>query len=259
MTNITKEEAKAILNKVEHDGMSMREVFKTDLRVYLHYSVRTFYRARQKYLNSLPAPQNRLNFYITGRPGIGKGVLARALARSLFPGIEANSMMFYAYFEREIDNKRLLRDYDGQPVLIWPNCGSAMLNKIRSSKSDLGAAFELNPTTKCGCLVNTMNIVDSCESRGKFFDASADIRELFPFIFSLHEDHFDLFINEGYRRGNSTFSEQYSKYTTQANMGKLIEMYGGETAAYMDASKKVVESSIKAIQNARIDAEANRR
>ena len=76
---------------------------------------------RAKYISkTAPMPKMRINYYIYAEDekagsGIGKGLLSKALARSMYPHLTEDDEIFF-----EVGSQgALFEGYDGQPVLIW--------------------------------------------------------------------------------------------------------------------------------------------
>ena len=102
------------------NGMTLRQVidkypyeFQQDF-AYLE-------RCRIRYISKIaPMPRRRINYYVEGSGGIGKGLISRALARAL---IDRDNLLKddEIFFEVGAD-RTSFEGYDGQPVLIWNDC-----------------------------------------------------------------------------------------------------------------------------------------
>lgn len=103
-----------MLEKVRTDGMSLRDAKKKlsamdSTKYYAHLK-----RARDEYLQSVPLPQHRTNYYVTGLGGTGKSTFAMMMAKSMFPDLPDDEC-FYIVGDRNV----ALDEYNGQPVIIW--------------------------------------------------------------------------------------------------------------------------------------------
>lgn len=93
------------------DGLTLLQAKAEDPILYAD-NLEFFRKLRGVYLSDLTPPKTRLNYYICGDAGAGKGVMSKALARAMFPELENDEEIF---FEVGAD-KALFEGYDGQPV-----------------------------------------------------------------------------------------------------------------------------------------------
>ena len=109
---------------------------------------------------------------MSGGGGAGKGLLAKALARSLYPDLSDDRDIFF-----EVGSAGNLFDqYDGQPVLLWNDYRSDELLKALGKRGNVFNVFESHPTAQLQnvkysttMLLNTVNIVNSVEPVMDFF------------------------------------------------------------------------------------------
>lgn len=232
---------------VRYNGKSLFECQREDPVLYIEDSKR-LKELRMDYLSQLPPPPTRFNFYVQGRGGVGKGLMCRALARSLRPDLDGcdDSEIFFevgapgAAFE----------GYDGQPVIIWNDRRHSTLLKELKGRENVFNVFDTHPTRqkqniKFGsvALCNTFNIVNSVETYTEFLDGFVARRKnengeweqeedkgqsyrRFPFIIPIHEDDFDFLLNRGFMEGSSNFTEYVHYEKVRGNMQRIAERCG---------------------------------
>lgn len=103
-----------ILERVRTDGLSLKEAKKklsamNSAKYYMHLK-----RARDEYLQNVPLPAHRTNYYVTGLGGTGKSTFATMMAKSMFPDLP-DEECFYIVGDKNV----ALDEYNGQPVIIW--------------------------------------------------------------------------------------------------------------------------------------------
>lgn len=208
------------------------------------------------YLQTLPPPHIRINFYISGEGGFGKGLASRALARSLFPD-RPDEEIFYEVAANNVS----FEGYSGQPVIIWHDQRANELITKLGGRGNVFNVFDTFPSksiqnVKYGSvnLINAVNIVNSVQPYREFLDGLAgeyvdrEGRQMeaedknqsyrrFPFIIPLHEDDFDLLVNKGFFYGNGLFSEWEAYYHIRGSFKKVRAVLKGneEAARAIDA------------------------
>lgn len=204
---------------------------------------------RGAYLETVNPPTTRINYYIYGNGGVGKGLTSRALARALFPDM-ADKDDCEIFFEIGADNVSF-EGYDGQPVIIWNDMRSGDLIKKLKSRGNVFNVFDTHPRKiiqdikySSTNLINSVNIVNSVQPYREFLDGLAGeytdrngvVHEAedenqsyrrFPFIIPLREEDFDLLVNKGFYYNTGLFTE-YEEYNhIRGNMQKLINLCKG--------------------------------
>ena len=244
------------------NGMTLRQVidkypyeFQQDF-AYLE-------RCRIRYISKIaPMPKRRINYYVEGSGGIGKGLISRALARAL---IDRDNLLKddEIFFEVGAD-RTSFEGYDGQPVLIWNDCRASTLLTKLEGRENVFNVFDPHPADiqqniKYGSirLNNEINIVNSVQTWKEFLDELAaeykrngqvhkaeDKKQSyrrFPFFLVLHEEDYDLGMNKGVFDGTREF-EQYMMYRgMQANMRRIADRCGDNYELYNLETKKIVQ------------------
>ena len=198
---------------------------------------------RCAYLTRKEPPRTRINFYICGKGGVGKGLISRAIARSLYPNIEKDSDIFF-----EVGAKGApFEGYDGQPVLIWNDRRAVDLLTELNGRGNVFNVFDTHPTKQRQnvkfssiSLCNEVNIVNSVEGyldflnalAGEYRDKSGESHKSedkgqsfrrFPFIVPLHESDFDLLLNRGFVENTDNYLEYIEYNHIRGNMQMIAE------------------------------------
>lgn len=235
-------------NEVLYHGMTLREVVE---KHPLEYQEDFSYleKCRLRYISNIAdMPNNRINYYVEGRGGIGKGLISRAIARALIDR-EGNMFDDDIYFEVGAD-RASFEGYDGQPVIIWNDCRAITLLQKLGGRENVFNIFDLFPpkikqNIKYGSvrLNNVINIVNSVQPYTEFLDGLAgeytskngetqhaedkgQSYRRFPFFLVLHEEDYDLGMNKGVFEGTREY-EQYMTYRgIRGNMQRIVDRCG---------------------------------
>ena len=247
-------------------GMTLRQVID---KYPLEYQQDFAYleRCRIRYISKIaPMPQRRINYYIEGAGGIGKGLISRALARAL---VDRDNVMKddEIFFEVGAD-RTSFEGYDGQPVLIWNDCRATTLLQKLDGRENVFNVFDPYPADiqqniKYGSirLNNEINIVNSVQTWKEFLDELADkyrqngrVRKAedksqsyrrFPFFLVLHEEDYDLGMNKGVFDGTREF-EQYMMYQgMRANMRRIADRCGDNKVLYNLKTNEVIQPVVE--------------
>lgn len=200
--------------------------------------------AQSEYLRSLPAPAIRLNFCITGDSSMGKSTLAKALARSMFPGVPDRDCYHVVG-----STKTPFDGYTGQPVIIWDDARPLTLLETLGDRDNLLKVLDSHPSealqhVKYGVvnLVNKINIFTTVTSYSDFLDGLAGqyvnkYGELiksesrvqsyrrFPVIFRLDLSDFVMLLNKGWLDGQQEFLEFAETMRFVCGMWRLRDKY----------------------------------
>lgn len=183
-------EREAEIERYGTDGLNFRDKQRVDVLKYgktlkqckeddpllFVKEMSTLQKCRAEYLYTQPAPKSRVNFYVCGGGGIGKGQNSRALARALFPELKSDEEIFF-----EIGGDGVsFEGYDGQPCIIWNDFRSSELLWTLGSRSAVFNVFDTIPTNlrqnvkySSVKLLNCVNIVNSVEPYSSFCDGLA--------------------------------------------------------------------------------------
>ena len=255
--SLTEEER--IIAGVLYNGMTLAYCRKN----YRYEYIRLFERLKKcriDYLSQLPPPQTRVNFYIEGEGGIGKGLFSRALALSFFSEYEDESEIFF-----EVGGENVtFEGYDGQPVVIWNDCRAYDLLKKLGGRDNVFNVFDTHPTSQrqnvkysSTVLQNTINIVNSPQPyiefldrlSGEYVDKSGEKRiaedkkqsyRRFPIMIVIHENYYEMLMNKGYLDGTKEYTTyvQYGRF--RGNMQKIAEKTNGNIDLRNKFNNKVV-------------------
>lgn len=250
-------------NDVLYGGMTLREAMDKFPLLYQD-DFPYLERARLRYVSQVAKPpRTRINYYIEGAGGIGKGLISKAIARAL---VDRDGTMYddEIYFEVGAD-KASFEGYDGQPVIIWNDCRAFTLLQKLGGRENVFNVFDPFPPAikqniKYGSirLNNTINIVNSVQPytefldglAGEYTDKSGEVQKAedkgqsyrrFPFFLVLHEEDYDLGMNKGVFEGTREF-EQYQIYRGIRNgMKKIADKCGDNYELYNMVTRKTLK------------------
>lgn len=254
--------------KVANGEMTLDDCRRED-RVLFIKNQPLLERAHSDYLTKLKIPGLRINYYVYGGGGTGKGLMSRAIARSLYPNLTDDEIFF------EVGSDRVIFDgYKGQPVIIWNDFRAGDLINALGGRGAVFETFDTIPTTrkqniKYGStkLLNSINIVNSVDNyetflnglAGEYTDKNGNFHESedknqsyrrFPIIIPINSDSFDILINKGFYQQNREFQQ----YIEMRDVGKSLRNF---VTKYDDATYKRIENKVvskvveehKAIEN----------
>lgn len=212
----------------------------------------TLKRLRMDYIGRMEPPMTRINYYVEGRGGVGKGLFSRGLARMLavqynpdLAGLGDSAMFFEVGAEGA-----LFECYDGQPVIIWNDWRAFDLLKALKGRGNVFTVFDTHPTRQKQNvkyasinLCNVVNIVNSVQPyiefldglAGEYADKDGNRRGVedkgqsyrrFPVIIPIHEADFDIMLNRGFMEGSAAFTEYLEYGNVRANMQVIAERCG---------------------------------
>lgn len=256
--------AKQMQQDVLRFGKTLDECYIEDPILYASEQ-RTLERLRTEYLNRQEPPTRRMNYYISGDGGVGKGILSHAFARALFPEMNPKDVVFQVGG----DNVSF-EGYDGQPVILWNDMRSSELLAVAGSRGVLFEIFDTFPrmTTrvhkKYGYvpLNHLVNIVNGPEHYKYFLDNLSGLYidrygqqqcsenksqayRRFPMIIPMREDDFDIFLNKGYMEGTREY-EQYVQYANvRNNLSQLSEILATNPKELERLNRVAIEPAIQ--------------
>lgn len=230
-----------LLYDIMYNGKTIRQVIEEDKIFYMN-NYKKVDSARLKYIQQCDPPTMRINYYIEGKGGAGKGLASRAIARALYPELEKDDDIFFCIG----DGKATFEGYDGQPVIIWNDCRSFELFNLLGSRGNIFNVFDIHPqnirqNVKYSSinLINTINIVNSVQSYQDFLnglageysnykaeDKSQSYRR-FPIITLLKQDVISVLINKGVFEDNIEYFTEYIEYMQLVgNFQKIAQACG---------------------------------
>lgn len=252
-------------NDVLTRGVTLKQIRDTDPLSYQR-DYRQLALMRQLYINEFAeVPKIRMNFYIYGPGGTGKGLLSKAIARAMFPDLENDEDIFF-----EIGGDKVGFDgYDGQPVIIWNDVRGDKLARSLGGAENLFNVFDITPTNgrvhiKYGSikLINKIHIMNSSVDYSDFIkdvfsttEREEDTNQLtrrIPFVLPMRYKDFDFLINKGIAEDTTEFSQYiaYKKFTVslqqlqQAGKGNKKALRQAEQtllAPVVDKHNEIVE------------------
>ena len=253
----------SVRNEVLFHGMTLREV-RTKYPLIYQEDFTFLEKCRLRYISEISdMPKLRVNYYVEGQGGIGKGLISKAIARALVDpsGVMPDDDIF---FEVGAD-KTSFEGYDGQPVLIWNDCRAITLLDKLGGRENVFNVFDLFPPNikqniKYGSirLNNVINIVNSIQPWNEFLDGLAgeytDKRthekklsedksqsyRRFPFFLVLHENDYVLGMNKGLFEGSREFEQFLIYQGLRGNMRKIADRCGDNYTLYNAITRQAV-------------------
>ena len=249
-----------MLYDVLYEGKTLKQCEEEDRFIYME-NLEKLKKFRMEYISKQPAPPTRINYYVTGRGGVGKGLICRAIARSLYPQYDDDYDIFF-----EVGAKgAAFEGYDGQPVIIWNDRRAIDLLQELNGRGNVFNVFDTHPTKqkqniKYGSvnLCNVINIVNSVQEYTEFLDGLAgeykdkdgntqtvedkgQSYRRFPFMILLHEDDFDMMLNKGFVENTKNFKEYIQYNHIRGNMQKIAERCGANEALAKELQTQAVK------------------
>lgn len=231
---------------VLYDGKTLKECKEEDKKLYMD-NLEKLKKFRLEYISShMEVPKTRLNIYITGGGGVGKDSASRAIARCLYPYIEADEDLF---FELGCDNVSY-EGCDAQPVNILSDYRAYTLLDTFKGRENLFKVFDSHPhnsrvNVKFGSIkpVNAVNIVNSVQGYETFLNGlaghykdkkgvehqaedKAQSYRRFPIIFELEEDTITIYVNQYFINKSADATDYKIWKKIKGNFGKIRKVFG---------------------------------
>lgn len=245
---------------VLYGGKTLRQCIAQDPLLYMDDFER-LQKLRMQYISMQRPPKTRINYYVSGRGGVGKGLICRALARSMYPDFVDDEDIFF-----EVGAKgAAFEGYDGQPVIIWNDRRAYDLLQELNGRGNVFNVFDTHPTKQKQNikfsslnLCNEVNIVNSVQSYTEFLEGLAggykdrngeehaaedkgQSFRRFPFMIILHEEDYDMLLNRGFVENTSDF-EEYIEYShIRGNMQRIAERCGANEMLARELEAKTVK------------------
>jgi len=228
---------------VLYEGKTLSQCIKDDKLLYMK-DLSYLKSCRNDYLNRQKPPSTRINYYISGSGGTGKGLISRAIARSLYPNLSEDNEIFF-----EVGAKgSTFENYDGQPVIIWNDRRSIDLLTELGSRGNVFNVFDIHPTSQkqnikfsSVTLCNAVNIVNSVEPCNTFLDGLAgeyigkdgfqhsvedktQSYRRFPILIDLEKNSFVVHVNQGVSLNNNKYFDYVDFPPIAGNMQNISEI-----------------------------------
>lgn len=267
------DERGAMRYDILYKGMTLNQAFKRNREVLSQfYSEMT--KARSLYLEHMPVPDTRINFYVwSKRGGDGKGLASRALARSLYPDMEDDEIFF------NFNKDTRFNGYDGQPVIIWNDFRAGDLLSTLGGRGAVFDVFDTHPVKQSmdvkyskTTLVNRYNIVNSVQpytefldnlageykdKNGNFYaveDKSQSYRR-FPLIIEVRPDEYDYYVNKGFIGNNRSYLEYEGHKNLSASLRRLHQVLEGKEILVRELERQAMKPIVAELD--RIETKVN--
>ena len=251
-----------IRNEVLYHGKTLREVVAENPLAYQD-DFKYLESCRLRYISKMAKmPKARINYYVEGLGGMGKGLISKAIARAL---VDRTGTMNDddIYFEVGSD-KASFEGYDGQPVIIWNDCRAYTLLQKLGGRENVFNVFDPFPPNiaqniKYGSvrLNNAINIVNSVQPYKEFLDGLAgedtdkngetqhaedkgQSYRRFPFFLVLHEEDYDFGMNRGVFDGTREYEQYMILQGLRGSMRKIVDRAGNNYVLRDMVSGKVL-------------------
>lgn len=267
------DERGAMLYEILNNGMTLNQAFKRNREV-LSKNYNEMVRARSLYLEHMPVPDTRINFYVwSKRGGDGKGLASRALARSLFPDKEDDEI----FFNFNKDTK--FNGYDGQPVIIWNDFRAYDLLSTLGGRGAVFDVFDTHPVKQSmdvkyskTSLINCYNIINSIQPYTEFLDGLAgeykdkngdtfavedksQSYRRFPLIIEVRPDDYDYYVNKGFIGNNRSYLEYEGHKNISAGLRRLHQMLEGREALIREIEYKTMSPIVDEVNRLNVKKE----
>ena len=224
---------------VMHGEKTLRQV-RLDEPLLYSRDLRKLHDLRRDFMLASPPPSSRINYYIHGQSGAGKSILARMLARALYPDLEPEECYYDAG-----DPKVMAQNYGGQPVMILDDYRPGDLMIGFGSRTSVWRAFDTSPgradvNIKHGSvrMVQAVNVVTGVVPYIDFLSNLAgnytgpdgvrheaeDDRQAFrrfPFVIEVTPQTFEFYASTGFFEGTEEYRNYRQLFTMKASMREL--------------------------------------
>ena len=215
--------------------------------------------------NRAEMPKTRINYYVCGHSVVGKNLISKAIARSLYPDLKDDNDIFFEVGENGVS----FDGYAGQPVIIWNDRRSVELLEELGGRGNVFNVFDTHPTKRKANaknafvnLCNEVNIVNSVESYKDFLDGLvAEYSEerkksmiledkwqgysRFPLIVSLRENEYDLLINRGLYYGTKEYGQYIEYKNIRGSLESIESVCGANKKLARELERKAVAPVVK--------------
>ena len=249
---------------VRYLGKTLKECQDEDKKMYMDNEKDLTY-LRLRYINELKPPKERINIYISGEGGNGKGLMSKAIARSLFPDITNEEDIYFCVGAEGAE----FIGYDGQPIIIWSDKRSWELLKVLKGRGNAFEVLDPHPDRKnqnvkyaSTNLCNKINIINSVQCcsdfldrlAGEYTDKQGNKQEAedktqsyrrFPLTITINDNSYDLKVNKGYKDNTKDFLNYYEYLNIDCNLQQIRVMCGDNEALAKELEKQAIEPILK--------------
>lgn len=250
--------AERLQYEVMYNGLTLREAREKDSVSYMR-CLDKLKKMRRDYLSNCPPPRTRINYYVDGPGGIGKGLLCRALARSLCPDLTEDDEIYFNAGAKGV----AFEGYDGQRVIIWNDRRAIDLLTELNGRDNVFSVFDTHPEKKKQhikydslVLSHEVNIINGIQSYDEFLDAltarykigkevydeedKSQSYRRFPFIIRIHEEDFNILINRGFAEDTRNYEEYIEYQSMRMNWQRLQVECGRRIDLAREIEKRAV-------------------
>lgn len=256
-------EDEKILMAIRYDGLTLKQAQESNKILYAKNETK-YRKARLNYIGDMTPPSTRINFYVEGSGGVGKGLMSRAIARSLYPNWEDDDIFFNvgakgAAFE----------GYDGQPVLIWSDRRALDFIVELHGRGNVFNVFDTHPeklsqNVKYASinLANKYNIVNGIQPFKEFLDGLAgeytnnngnryeaedksQSYRRFPIIIRVREYDYDVLINKGFSENTNEYFSYEENLSFLGNLQKIRVDCGNNTQLINELEAQTISPIIE--------------
>lgn len=242
-----------------YEGKTLKQCIEEDKMAYLN-DMDKLKKCRLEFISHQKPPATRINYYISGRGGIGKGLMSRAIARSLYPDYVDDDDIFF-----EVGAKgAAFEGYDGQPVIIWNDRRAIDLLLELNGRGNVFNVFDTHPTRQKQNvkyssinLCNEVTIINGVEPYQDFLDGLAgeykskdgeqhtsedkgQSYRRFPFIIPIRTNDIDIMINKGFMENSSNYEEYLQYQRIRGNMQQIAIFCASNEALAREIEAKTI-------------------
>lgn len=249
-------------------GLTLSEVMEKD-PVGFSNDYSTLIKMRHFYLSQQEPPHFRLNLYIEGSGGVGKDLMARAIARSLYPEKSNYNDIIFSVGSAGAE----FEGYDGEPVVIWSDVRAGELISRFGRKNVLEGILEpfqgevrrrQNVKYSSTCLINAVNIFTGADKwntflnglvgeytdrTGKSYRAENKNQSYrrFPLIIPVTQSRFDIMLNEGFMKDNDNWMQYFIYKSVTGSFAKAHSKLPKKSEKINKVQEKMCEHFVEVI------------
>ena len=242
------------------NGLTLKQARELDPYNY-NKDLTILKRNRGDYLANQKPPVFKANFYVYGKGGVGKDIMARSMAKSLFPDIEDPDEVYFVVGSDGVE----FEGYDGQPILIWSDVRANTLlarwgrDNLLSNILEPFTEVSKKANIKYGSttLVNSINIFTGADDYitflnglvGEYVDSSgkkyqsenrAQSYRRFPMIIPVSKESFEVMLNKGFMEDNDDWESYYTHKNVRGSFRKLHNKLDKESDEFKEVENRLL-------------------